>query len=87
MILHIGNNMTILKNNILVILDYKMVEESDSNRALVKRLIEDGKLVNKIDEDTKSFILTIEDKNKTQKELKLYTSNISSKTLLNRKMI
>lgn len=82
MILHIGNNISILKTEILAILDNKTVEKSDYNKELVKKLIEDGRLKEKIGEDIKSYIITSK-----KGRLNLYISNISSNTLLNRKMI
>lgn len=86
MILHIGNNISILKNNILAILDYKIVETSEINKKFINRLIEDGKLINK-SKDIKSYIISIDDKKKSKRDLKLYTSNISSNTLFNRRML
>lgn len=86
MILHIGNNISILKNNILAILDYKIVETSEINKKFINELIEDGKLINK-SKDIKSYIISIDDKKKSKRNLKLYTSNISSNTLFNRRML
>lgn len=82
MILHIGNNVSILKNDILAILDYKTVKESDYNGNLVKDLIDNGKLNNGIRGDIRSYIITFQ-----RGSLNLYISNISSDTLLKRKMI
>lgn len=82
MILHIGNNISILKNDILTILNRETMEESDSNKNLIDKLIQNGKLKNQIQEDAKSYIISLKDG-----EMSLYISNISSNTLLKRKMI
>lgn len=82
MILHIGNNISILKNDILAILAYETVKESHYNRNLIKKLIDNGKLNNRIKGDVRSYIITLK-----KGSLNLYISNISSNTLLNRKMI
>lgn len=82
MILHIGNNITIIKNDILTILNRETIEESDCNKSLIDKLIQNGKLKNQIHEDIKSYIISLKDG-----EISLYISNISSNTLLKRKMI
>lgn len=82
MILHIGNNISILKNDILTILNRETMEESDCNKNLIDKLIQNGKLKNQIQEDVKSYIISLKDG-----EVSLYISNISSNTLLKRKMI
>lgn len=82
MILHIGNNISILKNDILAILDKDTVNNSDYNRDFIDKLIQNGRLKEKIGKDIKSYIITFK-----RGTLNLYISNISSNTLLNRKMI
>ena len=82
MILHIGNNISILKKDILIVLDHNTVESSDYNKIFIKKLIDDGRLKEKIGVDIKSYIITFK-----MGSLNLYISNISSNTLLNRKMI
>lgn len=82
MLLHIGNDISIFKNDIIAILNKKSIEESPYNKNLIDKLIQDGKFKNQIDEDINSYILSFEDG-----ELFIYGSNISSNTLLKRKVI
>lgn len=82
MILHIGNNIVILKKDILAILNRETMEESEDNKNLISKLIQDKKLKNKIDGEIKSYIILSKDR-----ELELYLSNISSNTLLKRKVL
>lgn len=82
MILHIGNNIVILKKDILAILNRETMEESEDNKNLISKLIQDKKLKNKIDGEIKSYIILAKDR-----ELELYLSNISSNTLLKRKVL
>lgn len=81
MIIHIGNNEYIYKDEIIAILDRKSTEATRDSTNFINRLIEENCIIGDIDEDTKTYIVT-EKSNKTR----LYTSNISSKALVNRKI-
>lgn len=80
MIIHIGNNNYIYEKDIIAILDKKAADGTKKTREFISKLIEDNRLVGDINSKTKSYIIIIEDK----KDAVVYTSNISSKTLLNR---
>ena len=80
MIIHIGNNNYIYEKDIIAILDKKAADGTKKTREFISKLIEDNRLVGDINSKTKSYIIIIEDK----KDAIVYTSNISSKTLLNR---
>lgn len=73
MFLHIGGNISIYKNDIISILDKKVLEKSKKNNTFFKKQI-----IN-IDDNVKTYILTERDG-----EYRIYGSNISSSTLLNR---
>ena len=79
MIIHIGDNISLLEKDILLILDKKSIELSKINSSFINNLIDNDMLVNNIDSDTKSYII-VQEKDKC----KLYVSNISSISLLNR---
>lgn len=79
MILHIGNNKYILKEDIIAILDRKAADGTKKTREFISRLIEDNCLVGDLNSFIKSYIF-VTDNNKTI----IYTSHISSKTLSNR---
>ena len=80
MIIHIGNNNYIYEKDIIAILDKKAADGTKKTREFISKLIEDNRLVGDINSKTKSYIITVEDK----KDAVVYTSNISSKTWLNR---
>lgn len=86
MIIHIGDNISILEENILIILDKNTVEKSDEATKFIEGLINNGALVNKLHNDIKSYIITTERDKKNKIIYKLYISNISSKSLSNRKI-
>ena len=79
MIIHIGNNKYLYKEDIVAILDRKSTESTKKSVSFINELIEDNNIVGNIDQYTKTYIITSKD-NKTM----LYTSNISSKALVNR---
>lgn len=79
MIIHIGDNISLLEKDILLILDRKTVELSKDNKALISKLIDSDMLINDMNSNIKSYIIVQEKGN-----LKLYVSNISSTSLLNR---
>lgn len=80
MIIHIGENNFVYQEDIIAILDKKSAEASSRTREFVSNLINKGSIVGNIDEHTKSYILVSNGKN----DPKIYTSNISSKALVNR---
>lgn len=79
MIIHIGDNNYVFKDDIVAILDRKSAEATKKSVSFINELIEDNSIVGNIDQYTKTYIITSKD-NKTI----LYTSNISSKALFNR---
>ena len=88
LILHIGDNISIIEKDIIAIINKSSLVNSKNNIKLINSLIENGNLVNRIDDKTKSYIIVSENngKNNTNKKekLKLYVSNISSSSLLKR---
>lgn len=82
MFLHIGDNISIYKDDIVTILDKKTVDKSKKTREFINLMIESGLLFNNNNKnnDIKTYLVT-KDNNKGYK---LYTSNISSMTLFNR---
>lgn len=88
MIIHIGDNMSLYEKDILVILDKKSVESSINNIKFIDNLLNNDKSINKIDDSIKSYIIISAESNKknvrSKESLKLYLSNISSKSLINR---
>ncbi|MBU5437966.1 DUF370 domain-containing protein [Tissierella sp. MSJ-40] len=92
MILHIGENISILERDIISILDKKAVDSSRTTRRFINKLIEEGCLYNTIDKGVKTYIITckkeIHSNNRRRKSsYVLYTSNISSTTLAKRNTI
>lgn len=79
MIIHIGDNISLLEEDILLILDRKTVELSRDNKLFIQNLIDNNLLRNDMNSEIKSYIIVQEKDN-----LKLYVSNISSTSLLNR---
>lgn len=84
MFLHIGENVTILGQDIIAIIDKKTIESSVNTKKFIDKMIKDGCLCNNID-NVKSYVLT--SSKKTIKEYGLYMSNISSSTLSKRSKI
>ena len=82
MIIHIGNNNYIYEKDIIAILDKKAADSTKKTRDFISKLIDDNCLIGDIDGKTKSYIITAGNKRNTI----IYTSDISSKTLLNRKI-
>ena len=79
MIIHIGNNNYIYIKDIVAILDRKSTEASKKSIGFINKLIEDDCIVGNINQYTKTYIVVAND-HKTM----VYTSNISSKALVNR---
>ena len=79
MIIHIGENNYIHKEDIIAILDKKSMDSTKISRNFINNIIKDNCLIGKLDSYVKSYIL-VENENKTI----IYTSNISSKVLSNR---
>lgn len=88
-IIHIGENISLLEEDIVVILDKKTVSSSKHTKKFIEKLIENGSLVTQLDESIKTYIVVLEKKNRKNRNMennyKLYTSNISSISLLKRK--
>lgn len=78
--MHIGGNNYIFKDDIIAILDKKSMDSTKISRNFINNVIEDNCLIGKLDSYVKSYIL-VKNENKTI----IYTSNISSKVLGNRK--
>lgn len=83
MLVHIGENISLLKKDIIVILDKKTVESSKDTSNFILNLIKKDALVNPITKNTKTYIVTREFKNNEYK-YRLYASNISSSSLIKR---
>ncbi|HLR21687.1 MAG TPA: hypothetical protein VK087_06745 [Tissierellaceae bacterium] len=87
MIIHIGGNIALLEKDIVAILDVDSALESEDSQFFINTLIKSNRLINNLEKDIKSYIITvnnnIDSRDKTQR-YNLYTSNISSTSLLNR---
>lgn len=82
MIIHIGENNFVYQEDIIAILDKKTAEASKKTREFLSKLINSGSIIGSIDEHTKSYILVSNGNDTT-----IYTSNISSKALVNRNIL
>lgn len=79
MIIHIGENNYVFKDDIIAILDKKSMDSTKISRNFINDIIKNNCLIGKLDSYVKSYIL-VGNENKTM----IYTSNISSKVLANR---
>ena len=88
MFIHIGDNISLLKEDIILILDKTTLLKSKDSRLFIQKLIQKGSLGNIEDESVKTYIIALDKSKRTRRrsksEFKLYTSNISSRSLLNR---
>ena len=88
MFIHIGDNISILKKDIILILDKSTIRKSKTSKTFIESLIEDGSLVNLDDDNVKTYMIALEKNQRTRRKdkskIKLYTSNISSRSLFNR---
>ena len=88
MFIHIGDNISILKKDIILILDKSTIRKSKTSKTFIQSLIKDGSLVNLDDDNVKTYIIALEKNKRTRRKdkskIKLYTSNISSRSLFNR---
>lgn len=88
MIIHIGGNISLLEKEIVAVLDIDTVLDSKDNNELIENLIKDNCLVNYTNDNIKTYIITSENKSIRNRngsnQYKLYASNISSTSLLNR---
>lgn len=89
MFLHIGNNINILLKDIVAIIDKNSLENSKDNNRYIKNLLKDEFLINGNRDDIKTYIITCSSDNprrkkKSRKKHFIYTSNISSTTLMKR---
>lgn len=90
MFLHIGNNISIPKDEIVAILDKSTVEKSLDTKTFINKLIKNNCLINPDNHKINTYIITciknIDRKNRLSNiKYNLYTSNISSKSLFKRK--
>lgn len=88
MFIHIGDNISLLKEDILLILDKKTVLKSKTSKSFIQNLILSGSLINIDDDSVKTYIVAREKskriRRKDKSDFKLYTSKISSRSLFNR---
>lgn len=87
MIIHIGENISLLEKDIIAILDINTALESEDTRVFIDDLIKNNCLINGLEKNIKSYIIAsnndVTNRNNINK-YKLYTSNISSTSLLKR---
>ncbi len=76
MIIHIGENISLFKEDIISIFDVDSINKSDINKILLNK-----KSVNKINDEIKSYILV---NNNKEGKTDLYVSSISSESLMKR---
>ena len=84
---HIGNGVSIFKENIVAILSTNTVLESIDTKLFIDSLIDMGSFVNNSNNDIKSYILCLENQRinlKDKSRYKVYLSNISSETIIKR---
>ncbi|CCQ96925.1 conserved hypothetical protein [[Clostridium] ultunense Esp] len=89
MFLHIGNNINIFLKDIVAIIDKNSLENSKDNNGYIKNLLKNDFLANENMDDIKTYIITCSSDNprrkrKSGKKHFVYTSNISSATLMKR---
>ena len=88
MFIHIGDNISLLKKDVLLILDKKTLSKSKTSRLFIRNLIQNGSLINHDDDSVKTYIIARDKSKRTRRrdkdDFKLYTSNISSRSLFNR---
>lgn len=88
MFIHIGDNISLLKKDVLLILDKNTLIKSKTSRLFIQNLIQNGSLVNTDNDSVKTYILARDKSKRTRRrgksDFKLYTSNISSRSLFNR---
>lgn len=79
MIIHIGDDIYIYKEDIVAILDKKSAESNKDTRNFINKLGEDNCIIGPIDRYTKTYVLVSQENNTN-----IYTSRISSKALVSR---
>ena len=88
MIIHIGDNISILENDIVAILDINSVMESKDNKDLIGNLIKEDRFVNYTNNNIRTYIITSDNKfninRSVNNQYKLYASSISSTSLIKR---
>ena len=88
MIIHIGDNISLLEKDIVAILDIDSVIESKDNKELIENFIKENCLVNYTNNNIKTYIISSDSNNKKNRnsinQYKLYASSISSTTLIKR---
>lgn len=80
MFLHIGENTSVHKDDIIAILDKKTIDKSKETRLFIDGMTRKNKPAN--EDHIKTYIIAADS---GEKEYGLYTSSISSITLLNRR--
>lgn len=76
MIIHIGENISLLEEEIVIIIDKKIVSNSKQTKEFIDKLIQSGSLVTQLDESVKTFIVTSE-KNKRKRKNQTITTIIN----------
>lgn len=80
MVLHIGKNIFLDKNEIISIIDWKTIEKNKYNKDLIEKFRKDKLIINDNKDHIRSYILANCKKNKYI----LYASDISTTSLLRR---
>ncbi|NLX62245.1 MAG: DUF370 domain-containing protein [Tissierellia bacterium] len=85
MYVHIGNNIYVLKKDIVGIFNVKSLNLNEKNNYF-KDLTKLGNIKNTINDNVKSYIITCKSKKKgtSKNTCNIYCSNISSNTIVNR---
>ena len=60
MFIHIGDNISILKKDILLILNKKTLIKSKTSKLFIQNLIQNGSLVNTDDDSVKTYIVALD---------------------------
>lgn len=87
MSIHIGENISLLEKDIIAILDINSALESEDTRVFIDQLIKNDCFVGDLEKNVKSYIITADNdimNRNNIKKYRLYTSNISSVSLLKR---
>lgn len=89
MFLHIGKNLVIPIKEIIAIIDAESIVKSEDTKNFLKIAEEEGFIYDLAEDNIKSYIITekLEKSKENLSEIRksiIYSSNISSKTLMNR---
>lgn len=58
MYIHLGEDVLIKTSDVVAIFDYDLMEDNEENRLFIDRCLEDMKLVDVGEKDTKSIVIT-----------------------------